>query len=374
MSGLTQILTRNLLNTLGWKTKRKIVVIESDDWGSIRMASKEAFLSLQSKGYPVELCPYNKFDALESEDDLSLLFEILNSVKDKNGNPAKLTANSVVANPDFSKIAQSGYKQYHFEAFTETYKRYPNHTNSFELFKHGIVAGVVMPQFHGREHLNVSRWMRSLQQGNLASLDAFNQNMFSVHQPYNPGNKNEYMDALDWDSSEDRYKSEDIVIEGLRLFEQIWGFKSKSFIANCYIWHRSLEKTLDQEGVNFIQGMVIQSEPIAEPGTYRYTRMYHFQGQKNSYGQRYFIRNAFFEPSQSPHFDWVSDCLNRIEIAFKWHKPAIISSHRVNFMGLIDPLNRDKNLVLFKTLLREILKKWPDVEFMSTDELGSLIK
>jgi hypothetical protein len=34
-------LIRNLSNIPGWRTNRKIVVIESDDWGAICMASKE---------------------------------------------------------------------------------------------------------------------------------------------------------------------------------------------------------------------------------------------------------------------------------------------------------------------------------------------
>ena len=40
---LKQTITHNLLNILGWRTKRHIVVIESDDWGSIRMPSKKVY-------------------------------------------------------------------------------------------------------------------------------------------------------------------------------------------------------------------------------------------------------------------------------------------------------------------------------------------
>ena len=74
-------LIKNLANLPGWRTNRKIVVIESDDWGTIRMSSKEAFNSLLKKGYPVDQCPYNKYDALESNQDLEMLFDVLNSVK-----------------------------------------------------------------------------------------------------------------------------------------------------------------------------------------------------------------------------------------------------------------------------------------------------
>ena len=43
-------------------------------------------------------------------------------------------------------------------------------------------------------------------------------------------------------------------------------------------------------------------------------------------------------------------------------------------MGFIDQKNRAKNIKLLATLLSMILKKWPDVEFMSSDELGYLIE
>jgi hypothetical protein len=70
----------------------------------------------------------------------------------------------------------------------------------------------------------------------------------------------------------------------------------------------------------------------------------------------------------------VSDCLERIDIAFKCKKPAIIGSHRLNFIGFIDENNRTKNLKQFRILLKEIVKRWPSIEFVSTDELDSLFK
>jgi len=99
----------------------------------------------------------------------------------------------------------------------------------------------------------------------------------------------------------------------------------------------------------------------------------HYTGQKNDLGQTYLVRNCRFEPSADPKKDWVGSCLNEINTAFRWRKPAIIESHRVNFIGYINSENRDHNLKLFNQLLREIVRKWPDVEFMSSDELGGLM-
>ena len=134
------------LNLLGKRVNTKIVVIESDDWGTIRMASKEAFNSLLKKGYPVDQCPYNKYDALESNQDLEMLFDVLNSVKGNDGNPVILTANHIVANPDFEKIKKSNFNEYHFEPFTETLKYYPEHDRVMVLSREGINNKFLIPK------------------------------------------------------------------------------------------------------------------------------------------------------------------------------------------------------------------------------------
>lgn len=89
----------------GIKTDRHIVVFESDDWGSIRMPSSQARDRLLGKGVKLKAPnTYDRVDTLASDDDLSALMEVLDSVRDKNGNPALMTLNCVVANPDFQKI------------------------------------------------------------------------------------------------------------------------------------------------------------------------------------------------------------------------------------------------------------------------------
>ena len=370
---LKKYITRNVLNIPGWRSDRKIVVIESDDWGTIRTSSIDAYHHFLNKGYPVNECPYNSNDALESNEDMELLFEVLSAVKDKNGNPSIITANNIVANPDFEKIKASGYQQYFFEPFTATLKRYPRHDRVEALYREGIAKKLFMPQFHGREHVNTNRWLQSLQKGDKAINIAFEHSMFSVHYDRKPVVVNEWMDALNGDSAIVLNEKAAILQEGLELFQEVWGFQSKSFIAPCYVWESSLEPILAANGVEYIQGMINQLEPIAEPG-YTYKKKYHYQGQRNKDGQRYLVRNAFFEPSTNPNFNWIDDCLHRIETAFRWHKPAIISSHRVNFIGFIKQQNREVNLALLHQLLQSIIKRWPDVEFMSSDQLGDLMK
>ena len=160
---------------------RHVVVIESDDWGSIRMPSPKVLEELKSKGYRyADFIGYDLYDTLASNTDLEMLIEALSSVKDSEGHCAKLTMNCVVANPDFEKIRQSDFSEYHYEVFTETLKRYPHHDRSFSLWKEGMNAGVLHPQFHGREHLNAQMWLQLLQKGCKPVLDTFDKKIFSI--------------------------------------------------------------------------------------------------------------------------------------------------------------------------------------------------
>lgn len=364
----------NLSQIGGFQTFRHIVVIESDDWGSIRMPSREVRDSLKLEGLNIDNCKFSTYDTLASSHDLENLFDVLTSTKDVNGKHAVMTADSVVANPNFEKILESGFKVYYWEPFTETLKRYPqSHQKSFDLWKAGIDSGVFKPQLHGREHLNIIRWMNALQNNDKITRMAFDQGHFGLSKLVTDKLKVRYMDAFGNTSEITETEEMNIIRDATSLFEQLFGYKSKSFIAPCYIWRKSLEKTLSDCGVEYLQGLVLQQIPVNDNPPKVKTK-YHYLGQKNEYGQTYLIRNAFFEPYKDNSTDkCVNECLNRIKIAFRWHKPAVISSHRINFIGTIDTSFRDRNLFLFNQLLNKITKLWPDVEFMSSDQLGDFI-
>ena len=149
-----------------YHTKRHIVVFESDDWGSIRMSDRKSWESLLKLGYAVDKRPYERFDTLESPADLEALFEVLSRHKGADGNHPVITANMLVANPDFEKIQQSGYRHYYYEPISQTYTRYFGNAKALDIMRQGMEADVFMPQSHGREHFNVNQWIRGLQAGN----------------------------------------------------------------------------------------------------------------------------------------------------------------------------------------------------------------
>lgn len=354
----------------GWCTHRHIVVIESDDWGSIRMPSKEVYDQLLHNGYSVDKDLFSRYDSLERGEDLSALFEVLQSVKDKNGHPAVITADSVVANPDFDKIKTNGFSAYCYELTTDTYKNQPGCEDGYELIKQGMIEGVWHPQLHGREHLNVMRWMKALQDGDEIALLCFSQRHFSLTKKASSKVKARYMDAFANVGMLDEEAK--MVKEACDIFEQMYGYRSKSFIAPCYIWKKELEPVLKANGIEYLQGLPLQQIPISDDPLKCKTK-YHYLGQKNKHGQRYLIRNAFFEPYKGGSENGVDECIGRVALAFKCHKPVIISSHRLNYIGALDMDYRDRNLKQLKSLLTRIKENWPDVEFMSSDQLGDII-
>lgn len=361
-----------LYNIFGWHTKQHIVVFESDDWGSIRMPSLDAIYSLKKQGVRISNdYGYDTNDSLASNDDLELLMETLASVKDSKGNPARLTLNCCVANPDFQRIKDDGFQDYYYETFPETLKRYPHHDRSFELWKEGIRHKVFQPQFHGREHLNVPMWMGLLQAGVEPVKKSFEKGVFSMDVNVDGDSRKNVLHAFDvLNQSEYDFVCRSVK-EGLDIFEQLFGFRSLSMIAPCYIWDKEIEKTALQGGVKYFQGGHVQiSSTYAKTQGVKSKR--HFTGCKNDDGQIYMIRTCTFEPTQSPIYS-ADNCMKEISMDFMMHKPAIVSCHRLNFVGELNPSNRDNNLREFKRLLQMIIKKYPDVEFMSSDELGSLI-
>lgn len=361
---------RNLSNLFGWKTKHKIVVIESDDWGSIRTASKEAYLKMIEEGLELDRSNFTKYDALESNSDLESLFQVLKNYKDSTGRHPVFTPMCVVANPDFEKIKESNFEAYYYESFTETCERYPEHDRVHDLWLEGIQERLFVPQLHGREHLNAKRWIDALKAGNEGLRLAFDNESFGSSW-YKGQRLPEHLAAFDPKEASDIPALHQITREAGKLFEQICGYKPKHFIASNSPEPRELEKTLKEIGVEYLTRYKIQRYPLSDG---KFEKQFNWLGKRNNWGQIYLTRNAGFEPSDPNVQNAIESCINDIHIAFKWGKPAVISSHRVNYIGYLDKDNRERGLDQLNDLLNTILKKWPDVQFLTSHELGDLIK
>ncbi|WP_051221946.1 hypothetical protein [Neptunomonas japonica] len=353
----------------GWKTKRKLLVIESDDWGAIRTSSKEAYDRLSILGYDMTSSCYN-LDSLETNEDLEALYNVLNKYKDINNRPVCFTANIVTANPDFQIIKDSGYKNYGYESVINTCLNTSGSENVVELWKQGFNENVFFPQLHCREHLRFWEWMDKLSNNCDETLTTFHLGMcgLPVSTSKNktsffrtPYIKEDYLKKKSLSSAA-------LIKPAFEIFERIFGFRPSSVVAPNVGWTSETESIWEECGIKFIQGGKVQIIDNIESKKF----LYHYLGQSNNKGMLYLVRNCTFEPAKGIKFNH-EQAFFEVNKAFNNDQPAIVSTHRVNYVGKIKPENRDHSLKELEMFLSSIVNKWPDVEFITSCELGELI-
>ena len=364
----------NAKNIIGWRTKRKIVVFSVDDYGNVRVDSKKARERMNREGLKV----YNRFDAfdtLETRRDLEALYAVLTSVKDQNGRSAVFTSFAVPCNINFEKMEETGYREYHYELLPKTFEKLSvqqpeDYKGTWELLTEGIENGLIAPQFHGREHINLRVLEEKLEVEDHEMLTSLKNRSYTGissegYKTISP------MAAFDFWEFKENKRFHSIVQDGLNQFENVFGYRSDHFNPPAGREHPVTHKTLKENGIDYIDAPMIKKE---HQGRGRYKTRFNYTGKQNEHGQIYLVRNVVFEPTDDRGVDWVAYTMKQIEAAFRWNRPAIISSHRVNFCGHIDEKNREKGLQALKQLIKKINDRWPEVEFMAANELGDLIK
>jgi len=370
---MKQTILNHLKNIPGWRTRRKLVVLSVDDYGNVRLDSKSAREKMDRAGLKV----YNRFDAydtLETREDLESLYEVLTSVKDKNGRHAVLTPFALPCNINFERMTQEKYEIYQYELLPQTYEKLSAkapkaYEGTWSLWKEGINRKLLRPQFHGREHLNLKVFEEKLSKKDKELLIALSNRSYTSIS--NSGYSTiSYTAAFEFWDFEENFRFQSIIKEGLNAFEKVFGYRSVHFNPPGGREHTVVHKFLKENGIKYSDTPLIKKE---HQGKGNYKRTLNYTGKRNVQDIIYQVRNAVFEPTFSRGVDWVNYTLKQIEAAFQWNRPAIISSHRVNFCGYIDLKNRETGLATLKELLRKIMQRWPDVEFLSADQLGDII-
>jgi len=342
------------------------LVISVDDYGNVRIGSQQALQNLEKNGLKKRSI-FDQYDALETEEDLLSLFEVLNSVKDKNNRPACFTPFALAGNIDFERIIESGYQSYFFESLKDTFEKL-NEFKTYELIKEGIRNKVFLPQFHGREHVNVSLFGKLLAEKNKSMMLNIDNRSFSMIKDENGKNLpySTAFPAQDYGSIE---KQKEIIAHGIKVFKEVYGYSPSNFMPPSATASLELNDSLYKNGIRFFDSYRFRNNP-----TSIFKKEYMYTGKRvRDAGTSYLVRNVVFEPCQNQTSDSVGVALQQINAAFTMGKPAIVSSHRVNFCGRIDEGNRAFGLNSLKRLLLEVKKRWPEVEFISAAELGEII-
>ncbi|UJP64455.1 hypothetical protein [Mongoliitalea daihaiensis] len=371
---IRNFLIDNLKNIPGWRTKRKLVIFSVDDYGNVRVDSKKALENIRKK-IPQKAQRFDLFDTLETKEDLEMLYKVLNSVKDRNGNPAVFTPYALSCNIDFEQMQEEGYETYHYELLPDTFQKLSRlqpkaYEGTWELWQEGMAKGFMRPEFHGREHFNLKVFeeklskkdpalMVSLENRSLANIGSSGYSSIGWTAAFSF-----------WDPIEDTKRFPEVIQEGLEAFEKVYGYQSKIFTPPAQQFPAHLEGELKSWGLEALDRPFYQGKHL---GFGKYKKQFASMGYKKAQDRVELVRNVVFEPTDSA-IDHVAKAITQIEAAFRWNKPALISSHRVNFCGHIDPKNREKGLGDLRKLLKAIVQKWPEVEFVSAGELVEIIR
>lgn len=369
MNNIKKYLIGNLKNIPGWKTNKKIIVFESDDWGSERVRDVKHANKLVEERI-ITLIQNDKIaylDGLERENDIEALGDLFSSVTSQEGRMPVFTPFMNMGNPDYEYIKKNEYQIFNWKGLEQTYSD-DGSGKHLKLLTNLISEGLFEPQLHGREHLNSIAWMESYNINPKLFLKAFELNFANITVPGNPkvlnGLRASYFVGRKKDLAFIQKSLEDAVAE----FSKTFGYSSTVFDAPNAVFHKELEKTLSKVGIKSIVTPFYRNEPDFN-GSVNKSPRYGF-GDRNSNGQIYHIRNCMFEPYKGVQPETTMGMIN---MCFRWNKPAVISTHRVNYTGRVDESMRDNSLKALKSLLTLIVKKWPDVEFMSSGQLSLLM-
>ncbi|RZK11777.1 MAG: hypothetical protein EOO43_19095, partial [Flavobacterium sp.] len=335
-------LRNHLKNVVGFTTKRKIVVIESDDWGSIRTKNKLAYENMLTAGLDVDKNSYTMHDALESNQDLEGLFTVLTRYKDSNGRYPVFTPMYIMGNPNFELIRKNGCSEYEFEHFLDTCKRYPNRNRVSRLIQQGIESSFFLPELHGREHINAPRWMRLLQRNEKVIMTSFDNESFGASAFQNERTP-PYLCTFTPEFESDLEYVKNSLQDAVEMFNSTFGYSPKHFIEPDDYGPLEIEEILQKLGVKFLlRAKITRYSNYNNTHTRKYFR---WVGQRNKWNQIYLTRNCTFEPHRPlTESDVVGACLNEIQTAFTWRKPAIVISHRASYVGSLSSKNQKNGL------------------------------
>lgn len=340
-----------------------IVVFESDDWGSQRTHDAASLGRLSNMGFAMDKSVY-AFDCIESLGDINALEGVLTENISRSGSVPKFTVNFVMANPDFQAIDATDRTAYRYTPYYDEQRLFDGPALAGAWAK-AIRRGVFVPQLHCREHVKWWAWMADLAKPDTDASRTFGMNMFGVPQACSP-TQTSYFKPIYVDEAFTRDHPDafiQTIAEGARLFADHFGFWSQTTIAPVAFWNDWSEDIWHDHGIRGIQSPWVQSREVNG----EVSETPHFLGKSNCHGQRYLIRNCTFEPRKASL--GVDRAISDIKRAFRFGKPAIVSTHRVNYVSGIDPDGAKVALSSLDRLLKAILNTWPDTEFLTSDAL-----
>jgi hypothetical protein len=302
----------------------RAVAFESDDWGLAGFVPDAgAWEGLERQALGTGRFPEVYWQStLEDSAMVADLCGLLRAHVGRDGRGAVLQPNYVVSSLGYrGRPPQGRWISFDWPQVPPEYRR----PGLDEAVKSAIATGCWYPEFHGRYHYDPARRLADAFADSLAAAATLRGIMLF------PGSER----ARELGSWRSTGELEDELDQALGVFRRVFGRSPGSVIAPDYTWNGRIEDIWQSRGLNVIQGKREQINPDWLPG--RPGRAQKFLARQLSRlthpGRTYLERNCRFEPVQfdDPR-EPVASCLAEIRHAWRSGRPAIVETHRINFV------------------------------------------
>jgi hypothetical protein len=313
--------------------RHPVLIIESDDWGA----------------GPVE----TQATALEK------LADVLRQYRDNTGRHPVMTLALVLAVPDGAAIRRDG--QYRHLSLDE-----PAFATLRAAIDRGRAAGVFALQLHGLEHY----WPDALMTVDDPSVRSWLESESPATTERLPSHlQSRWVDAASLPSrplTADRIAT--AVTDEVGLYARVFGEKPAVAVPPTFVWNEAVESAWAQQGIEFVVTPGLRSACRDGSGMPNCDTGPLHNGQ-SSQGLTYLVRDDYFEPERGHRAERALDALARKR---EQGRPCLLETHRSNFIG--DRETYESALNEIDRLYRQALERYPEVRFLSTAELGQVIR
>ncbi|MCP4571977.1 MAG: hypothetical protein GY838_06445 [bacterium] len=301
-------------------TRVRAVAMESDDWGFAGFVpDADAWTGLDREALaPGRFPPVYWTTTLEDSGDMAAMADLLAEAKGRDGLPAVLQANYVMASQGWD---EGVWRTYAWPDVPSAYAR----PGLWQAVQDARIRGVWRAEFHATWHYDPDlRRTAALEPGVATEATGRGITLF-------PGSEQ----ARELGPWRERAALEYELESSLARFEEVFGRPADSIIAPDYTWNSTVEDMWQKHTMAVIQGKREQRNPDLPRGMAG--RVLKLLGRKMDAlvhpDRIYLERNCRFEPVQEVDpAAAVQRCAAEVASAWTRGEPAVIETHRVNFV------------------------------------------
>lgn len=323
--------------------ERPVVLIQSDDWGRVGIPTKDCIDTMRARGLDVGRSCWD-FYGLETEEDLLELGSCLEGIRDRDGSPACITANFVMANADLRRMRECGYREFIWKSIDAGFPE-PWTERLADNYRDLVKRGVFYPGLHGFTHFNIPALLDVLQESSAGGEMA--RQLAHSDIPYMASLTPQFNFALlDGRTGDGRLLPIEVQVEWLRkgigLFQNTFGFAPVTFCAPGYRADQHTRREAARSGIRVMQVAGRQIPMICD-------------------GYLLLVRNLAFEPA-------LDGCANMPDLIRSARKavaagvPIIVCSHSINYVSRFNDKAQFSRSLL-KELLERLRDEFPDLRF-----------